>query len=124
MIAFRAVILVKFDLEAESAAVHIPDRAQRGIALAADTDVFDRFPVNDDRAWRIFFALTGFKETVPVVDHNIKCVNSGTVEQPVFIADCMCRCSDSERLTVAEQNRENKRQCGNHGADLVDAFMC
>ena len=124
VIALGAVILIELDLEAVAAAVHIAHRAERGIALSADADIFHRFPVDDDCAGRIDFALAGLQEAVPVADHNIKCVNSRAVEQPVFISDCMRSCLNPEHLTVAEQHRQKQCYYSDHNADSVDALMC
>ena len=124
MIAFALLILVKLDLEAVPAAVHVSHGAQGGVALCADARIFERFPVDHQIAGRILLALTGFDKAVPVVHHDIQRVHPRAVKNAVFIADRMRRRFDAERPAAAEHCRNHERDCDNDDTEPVDTLVC
>ena len=65
------MVLVELYLEAVTAAVHILYGTERGVALAADTDILHNLAVYDEIAGGVFLALGFFDEAFPVVHDNV-----------------------------------------------------
>ena len=104
VIGLAVLILVEFYLETVTAAVHIFHGAEGGISLCSYANILDSFAVDDQIAWRVFLALAALDEAVPVVYNYVQLMDLAVVEDTVLIADSVRRLSDSQRLSVAEDN--------------------
>ena len=123
MIVFPGFVPVEFDLEAVAVGIHRLDRRKRGVSLAADRDVLHRFVVDHHCAYTVFLVLTGLKESVPVVDHDVNGVDAGGVEQRLFIAHRARRRFQPQRLSAHEQDGQDQAEDEDDNADAVYVFM-
>ena len=123
MIAFSAVVMVKFDFEAVSAVAVACYLCERGVALCTNGDVFVRFVVNHHRARCVFFTRAGADKTVPVVHYNIYCVYGGGVKQARFISHNAFSLNNTEAFPMHKQHGQYERDGKYDAANPVNIFV-
>ena len=123
LVGLAGLVVVELELEAVALGAHRGHRGQRGVALAADRDAFDRLIVDDHAARRVFLARRRLDEGVPVVDHDVDRVDTGGVEQRLFVAHRAGGGRETQRLAVHEEDRDQQGEQRDDNADPVDVFM-